>query len=558
MRRKTPLVVIACLLVAMAVAGQPGRLDAAPSGDALREQILGVLEHARVDVDLADVPVREALDRLGDAIGVKIIGRYETDPVGHGMDPTMPITLNLTDVSGRDALEMIIDQASLSASCTWQMRTGFVEVGTKRRLGASNERRVHELTDMLLEPAYFDSGRGLSPIDRNHFNNHPYRPASVKIGRWQPRWDGRQLLEELIRAIVEVVDPGNWDFELSSPPPTGRWRGVHGRGSGGTPYHSGSGKVARIRQWSDKQLMVIAPDYFHRQVSGMGSVQVPRASYPEERTTAQPGIRCTRIDMKSAAAAVSPFAATRPGEITGRMLDSGFRTRAAEALFQTPVHVSFDGTPLRTAIAELERQLGLPVVGRFKDDDLGYGMDPDLPVTLHLHDVAAIDVMRLLLEVAASSGEACEWQVRRGYIELGTKARLSVPAARSLHLYYIRDLMIEPPSIGRKRKLPEGVALDRVETIVTTIEPDAWDWGQVEYDDDDPNRNVTIGAPRRTGTGRSQQPGPGNSAPQFIEAEKPAIIRHWRDVLIVLAPDYIHRQLGGYDAGGDGSLTGER
>ena len=70
------------------------------------------------------------------------------------------------------------------------------------------------------------------------------------------------------------------------------------------------------------------------------------------------------------------------------------------------------------------------MVGRFKDDDLGYGMDPDLPVTLHLHDVVAIDVMRLLLEVAASSGEACEWQVRRGYIELGTKARLSVPAGQ--------------------------------------------------------------------------------------------------------------------------------
>jgi hypothetical protein len=541
-------------LIAILTLALAGPVAAAPADDELRSEILGVLTHARVSLDLDEVPTREALERLGATLGLNIIGRYDDDIVGHGLDPTIPITLRLDSVSGRDALEMIIDQAALYSSCSWQLRTGFVEVGTKRRLGYANERRIYPIGDFLLEPPYFDSGRLGQEIDYEHFNEHEYRSASLKIGDFRKRYGTQDLMEELIRAIAEVVEPGNWNFELSKPPPTGLAKHTSG------PYQSDENRVATVRNWRKNRLLIVAPDYFHRQVAGPGRVTVPSAKHFELRATTQPGMAVVGIDENRRGPSIFAGITEAPPKleqsdddpalIGGAMMGKDFHDEAIRTLLQTRISFSFDETPARDAIEHLPSVLGLPVIGRFSDDELGYGIDPDLPITLTLKDVPALAGLKAILDECSMFGDECTWQIRRGYIEVGTKERLSVPAARTLRLYYIRDLLLHIGSYREKRKLQLGIALDHVETIVNTIEPDAWDWGQIEYYEDDGDQGLI-----RKDTRGSRRPGGGADArrvtrprPEYVEAQKPAIIRHWRDVLIVLAPDYIHRELGGEKA----------
>ena len=41
--------------------------------------------------------------------------------------------------------------------------------------------------------------------------------------------------------------------------------------------------------------------------------------------------------------------------------------------------------------------------------------------------------------------EPCAWQLRRGFLEVGTTSRLSVPAAREIRWYPIDELVYEAP-----------------------------------------------------------------------------------------------------------------
>ncbi|MHC5114436.1 MAG: hypothetical protein ACYTGP_08425, partial [Planctomycetota bacterium] len=154
--------------------------------------------HTRVSVGFDHVPAREAVRQFAAALEVPIIGRYEDDRAGHGLDPTMPITFRLEEGSALDALEMILDQAALFDATTWQLRDGFLEVGTKRRLSRTARRQHYDLSDLLLEAPYFASDGG-AKVDFEHFTKHPYRSASLKV-TWGSllRQNPQQLLEELI------------------------------------------------------------------------------------------------------------------------------------------------------------------------------------------------------------------------------------------------------------------------------------------------------------------------------------------------------------------------
>ena len=361
-------------------------------------------------------------------------------------------------------------------------------------------------------------------------------------------------MEELVRAIAEILEPGNWDFELSRPPPTTPAKQTFG------PYRSDDHRIARIRQWRDNQLIIVAPDYFHRQIGGSGRAIMPTIESLNDRAVPQPGVTVVGLDTRAKSSSIladiaRPPAAAEdddhkgPPIIRGSMVGQAFYEHAVRTLLERQISFSFNETPAREAFAEVQTQLGLPVIGRFADDELGYGIDPKLPITLLLDDVPAIDGLETLLEQCGMLGEACTWQIRRGYLEVGTKKRLSVPAARTLRLYYIRDLMLDIHDFNERPKTQLGIALDQIDTIVNTIEPEAWDWGQVEYYQADDERVVRS---------RNDRPASGESndddddvspadrpRPEYVEPLRPATIRHWRDVLIVLAPDYIHRQLGG-------------
>ena len=120
----------------------------------------------------------------------------------------------------------------------------------------------------------------------------------MKIGRWKRRYGTQDLMEELVRAIAEVVEPGNWDFELSKPPPTGLAKHTSGL------YRSDDSRVARVRNWRKNRLLIVAPDYFHRQVAEPGRATLPTAEYFETRATAQPGLAVVGIEQNRSGTSV--------------------------------------------------------------------------------------------------------------------------------------------------------------------------------------------------------------------------------------------------------------
>ena len=220
----------------------------------------------------------------------------------------------------------------------------------------------------------------------------------------------------------------------------------------------------------------------------------------------------------------------------------------ADRLADTTISVNYREMPTRQVFEDFAARTGLPVVGRYLDDRVGYGIDPELPITLEVEDKPARDVLEILLSVCEADGEPCTWQIRLGYIEVGTKARLSVPAAFELRRYDITEQMFEVADYGEQRRHPTVIGIETVESIVNTIEPGIWDYGQNGDEDE------VLGPWWTTGHGGAATPGAlpvtrtrtGKPVRVYREPRSIGTIRLWRKQLIVLAPDYVHRQLGGY------------
>jgi hypothetical protein len=241
------------------------------------------------------------------------------------------------------------------------------------------------------------------------------------------------------------------------------------------------------------------------------------------------------------------------------------RRQIYDALAGTNITIELDETPAREAFDRLRRMLPVPLVGRYRDDALGFGIDPEVPITLKADDRPAIEVLEGMIEQCGQHGAPCTWQIRLGFIEFGTKGRLSVPAARETRLYYIADLIVDIPEDVDLRTRREFHALGIVQTICETIEPGQWDYGQAPDPQDEefyragPERSPGARAAPVPAAPDLTEPQPGTSPPTKPEAQRPeppprryvapsriAIIRYWRDVMIVHAPDYIHRQIDGY------------
>jgi len=217
-------------------------------------------------------------------------------------------------------------------------------------------------------------------------------------------------------------------------------------------------------------------------------------------------------------------------------------------LLYTDLDVNFEETPAREVIAYLATRLDLNILARYSDDRNadGFGIDPDTPVTLKLEQAPAIAVLEMALEQCSTYEEAT-WQMRRGYIEVGTKDRLSAPGARYIKVYPIDDLLYEPPrfddapvlgldEIYRDRYIPYGINSGAGGT--------AYPGGTI------------FSPPGASPDGKSKEQLANNLVEFIMENVEPtaweanggewASIRYFDGALVVRAPDYIHRQIGGY------------
>ncbi|MHC4141789.1 MAG: hypothetical protein ACYSUF_07905, partial [Planctomycetota bacterium] len=129
-------------------------------------------------------------------------------------------------------------------------------------------------------------------------------------------------------------------------------------------------------------------------------------------------------------------------------------------LMYTDITVQFQETPAREAFNYLQTLLGIHIVGRYSDDKIGFGIDPETPITLEVVDRPALTVIELMLD-QCQEFDPCTWQLRQGFVEVGTKERLSLPGARLIKYYPIRDLLFEPPMFDNAPDLDLASAMSQ-------------------------------------------------------------------------------------------------
>jgi hypothetical protein len=311
---------LACLLTAATASGQ-----FQTSWDArMQAELIGVLTQTRLSVEFDGLPAREAFRSISAALATPVRGRYSDDRFGHGIDPAVPITFTADDAPARLVLEMILEQCATYEPCVWQLRKGYIEVGTKERLSfpAAAETRLYNLRDLMLEPPYFAAppfgaiglGGGrmtMTGFDRSRraeswHAQHPYacaaltRPAETRVtsgGGLERRKLPGELIQELAEGIVETIEPGNWDYgqcDDEDDPETELARTGFVQGPWQVDVVARTDKIARIRIWRD-ELFISAPDYIHRQINGY-----PRPIPPPPLTEAERLERSTKASAPGA------------------------------------------------------------------------------------------------------------------------------------------------------------------------------------------------------------------------------------------------------------------
>lgn len=236
------------------------------------------------------------------------------------------------------------------------------------------------------------------------------------------------------------------------------------------------------------------------------------------------------------------------------------------ALLYTDLTVNFRETPAREAIQFISDALNAPIVGRYISDRAGTGIDPDAPITLSVTDRPALTVLELVLEQAATF-EPTTWQLRDGFIEVGTKDRLGVPAARETRLYPIKDILFEAP---RFDNAPNFNLNQAIQQQAQTTGGGGGSGGGGGGFGGGGGGGFGGGGGGGSGGGGGQIFGEPGDAPEtrseeeraqqlidiILETVEPdawvdnggdvATIRYYQGVLLVRAPDFVHRQLGGY------------
>lgn len=578
--------VTACgLIIGLLAVACPTAVRAEPPDDAMKARVLGSLLYTQVDVSLVDCPSDVAFDLLGQAIGWTVLNYWSDDVLGEPARANTTISIEARDISAVLALEVMVAQIGVDDPVTWQLGRGVIEVGTKGRLSSMRvgETRVYTLDDLIVSAPYFGAVAGVgghSPaLQSDRFNSHPYRAAAlfhgamgvapgasgaVSGGAVKTAPSDQQMLRSVLRGIVDLVEPGNWDFanELIDAVPNGdRYRERE-------PKELAS-RIAKVRCLSDHKLSVQAPDFIHRALGGYPQPLRPDIELIQsvgesaiDQGTSQL-VRSIRIDAEPAALDRSRFGAGAEAHRARREHDvllAGLRSteEARRALFSAlesrVVPVDFESVPIGDAVIQFSRLFGIPVVVRYVNDQVMSGISPDARVSLRTRHVSALKILEMIAKQCEPDGAECTWQIRPGFVELGTKASLSVNAARDLRVYNVRDQLAPTSNFAsnrgghQKRDLSQAVALDCVDTIVGTIEPEAWDWGQGSESGyapglEAPHPNLRPPDPvMDAAAGYPTEP----AQRRYFEPARPATIRYFGDVMIVVAPDYIHRQLAGY------------
>ncbi len=234
------------------------------------------------------------------------------------------------------------------------------------------------------------------------------------------------------------------------------------------------------------------------------------------------------------------------------------------ALLNAEISIDFDETPAKEAIDYIQKAVGFQMMARWRSDKNLSGMDPETPITMKFPRVNALTALEGILEELSAEGE-CTWQLRRGFLEVGTKENLSRPAARRTKLYPIDDLLYETPYFNNAPNFNIDAALNQGSNSGGGGGGGGAGGGGGMGGGG--GFGGGGGGSGGGGGGGGSLFGPAGASPERTEREtlarnlielikltvEPeawaadwAFIDYTQDCLVVRAPDYVHRALGGY------------
>jgi hypothetical protein len=248
------------------------------ANDTSRGRLLGALLYSDVSVNFDRVEARKAFEYVAQEMGVPLVVRYAGEGGADGVDPEMEISLVMENAPALTVLERLLDICAVDTACTWQIREGFVEAGTKDRLSvsAARERRMYPIRDLLFEPTMFDNAPDFSLSSALEQGNQGGQggggggggfggggggfggggggfggggggggsgggSAIGDVGEDPERTSDTERAEQLMDIIMEQCEPEAWT--------------------------DNGGEAASMRYYQGV-LIITAPDYIHRQIDG--------------------------------------------------------------------------------------------------------------------------------------------------------------------------------------------------------------------------------------------------------------------------------------------------
>lgn len=123
-------------------------LDASARELASRKALLEKLDQP-VTIQIEEVPLREAIHKLGDDLGVKV--RFDKDVIvtTNGASLDNPVTIDAENEPAEAVLSALLKQSLL----TWQPRGGVVFISTPDELEANPETVAYDVTDLVVDEA---------------------------------------------------------------------------------------------------------------------------------------------------------------------------------------------------------------------------------------------------------------------------------------------------------------------------------------------------------------------------------------------------------------------
>ena len=212
--------------------------------------------------------------------------------------------------------------------------------------------------------------------------------------------------------------------------------------------------------------------------------------------------------------------------------------RGTMAKLARPLSVDFTDARVEDVVEFLETVAQIDLEPLWIDDQFTEGLERDATVSISAKNVPVLSILERLLDKVQTEFEGNSWQLSEtGAVEIGPKSRLN--QTRRLEIYDIQDMLFEVRSYA---DVPE---LDLDAAIQQGGGGGGGGGGSI-FEDTDEEQGPTL-----TPEDHAQQII--DLIIEFVEPEQwrdnggdGGTITFYRGTLLIRAPDYMHRQLGGY------------